>query len=107
MKLSLPVCVLLIAASASAQQTPVQGPLPVTERSGSAAPSQFSSVHIDAFSLDANSFIEALLKVSAQFQLPLGGMGEDGGHAEARPDLSHPYHFGRGDSGGRLHRSRV
>jgi hypothetical protein len=52
MKLSLPATLLLIAASATAQQS---------------SPSE-----VQNYSLEANSFIDALLKVSAQFKFPLG-----------------------------------
>jgi hypothetical protein len=72
MKLSVAAGLLLIVAFASAQQSAAQAPTPVPERSESPIPSQFNSVLIDEFSLDANTFIEALLKISAQFQLPLG-----------------------------------
>jgi hypothetical protein len=53
MKLSFAIALLLIALSASAQQSP-------------------SSGVVQNYSLDANSFIDALLKMSAQFQFSLG-----------------------------------
>src|ERR1035438_6743950 len=69
MKLSLSATLVLIAASASAQQSSASA----TERRDlSSVPSQFNSVHVSEFSLEANGFIDALLKISAQFRLPLG-----------------------------------
>lgn len=58
MKLSSTVTLLVIVASAWAQQSPVQTPNPATDE-------------VQNFSLEANSFIDALLKISAQFQFPL------------------------------------
>jgi hypothetical protein len=55
----LPASLLLIAASASAQQPPVVASDPAT-------------VEVRDFSLHATSFPDALLKVAARFQLPLG-----------------------------------
>jgi hypothetical protein len=52
MKLSFSAILLLIVASASAQQS--------------------SSGEVQNYSLEANNFIDALLKISAQFQFPLG-----------------------------------
>src|SRR4051812_34195595 len=52
MKLSFPATLLLFAVSATAQQS--------------------SSSEVKNYSLEANSFVDALLKVSAQFQFPLG-----------------------------------
>jgi hypothetical protein len=52
MKLSFSAILLLIVASASAQQS--------------------SSGEVQSYSLEANNFIDALLKISAQFQFPLG-----------------------------------
>ena len=59
MKLSSTATLLVIVASAWAQQSPVQTPNPATDE-------------VQNFSLEANSFIDALLKISAQFQFPLG-----------------------------------
>ena len=59
MKLSSTATLLVIVASAWAQQSPVQTPDPATDE-------------VQNFSLEANSFIDALLKISAQFQFPLG-----------------------------------
>ena len=59
LKLSIPATLLLIVISASAQQMSVPAP-------------NTSSEIIENYSLEANSFIDALLKISAQFRLPLG-----------------------------------
>lgn len=53
------IALLLFAAYASAQQPAVRSPDPATAQ-------------VENYSLEANSFIEALLKISAQFRLPLG-----------------------------------
>ena len=52
MKLSFPATLLLFAVSATAQQS--------------------SSSEVKNYSLEANSFVDAMLKISAQFQFPLG-----------------------------------
>ena len=52
MKLSFPATLLLFAVSATAQQS--------------------SSSEVKNYSLEANSFVDALLKISARFQFPLG-----------------------------------
>jgi hypothetical protein len=57
MKLS--ATLLVFAACASAQQEPVQPPNPAT-------------TEVQSYSIEANSFVEALLQISAQFKLPLG-----------------------------------
>jgi hypothetical protein len=59
MKLSFPATLLLSVASVSAQQSSVQVP-------------NSSADEVQGYSLEANSFIDALLKLSAQFQFPLG-----------------------------------
>ena len=59
LRLSLPAVLLLIGFSAWAQQSPVQTPNPAADE-------------VQNFSLEANSLIDALLKISAQFQFPLG-----------------------------------
>jgi len=53
MKLSFAAVLLLIAVSASAQQS-------------------FSADEVQTYSLEANNLIDALLKMSAQFQFSLG-----------------------------------
>jgi hypothetical protein len=58
MKLSFPVTLLLSVASASAQQSSVKRPNSPT-------------VDLHDVSLEANTFIDALLKTSAQFKFPL------------------------------------
>src|ERR1017187_685193 len=59
MKLSFPVTLLLSVASALAQQSSLQFLM--------------SSVgEVQSYSLEANTFIDALLKLSARFQFPLG-----------------------------------
>jgi hypothetical protein len=45
----------VVAAFAMAQESPVQGP----------------SVEVQDYSLDANTFLEAMLRLSARFQFPL------------------------------------
>jgi hypothetical protein len=57
--LSLSATLLLIAISTWAQQSPAQTPKPATD-------------DVENYSLEANSFIDALLKISAQFQFPMG-----------------------------------
>ena len=59
MKLSFPVTLLLSVASASAQQSSRQFP-------------KSSIGGVQSYSLEANCFIDALLKLSARFQFPLG-----------------------------------
>jgi hypothetical protein len=59
MKLSFPATLLLSVASVSAQQSSVQVPNSSTDE-------------VQGYSLEANSFIDALLKLSARFQFPLG-----------------------------------
>jgi hypothetical protein len=60
MKLSATATLLLsVASTCPAQQTPVQLPNP-------------TAVEVQNYSLGADSFIEALLKIAAQFQFPLG-----------------------------------
>jgi hypothetical protein len=59
MKLSFPVTLLLSVASASAQQSSLQFP-------------KSSIGGVQSYSLEANCFIDALLKLSARFQFPLG-----------------------------------
>jgi hypothetical protein len=59
MKLTATATLLLLGASTWAQQAPVKTPNPATAK-------------IENYSLKANSFIEALLKISAQFHLPVG-----------------------------------
>jgi hypothetical protein len=59
MKLSFPVTLLLSVASASAQQSSLQFP-------------KSSIGEVQSYSLEANCFIDALLKLSARFQFPLG-----------------------------------
>ena len=59
MKLSFPATLFLSVASASAQQSSMQVPKSSTDE-------------VQNYSLEANSFIEALLKLSARFQFPLG-----------------------------------
>jgi hypothetical protein len=58
-KLLVPATMLLIVASACAQQPPLQSPNALTNS-------------VQDYSLEANSFIDALLKVAARFQFPLG-----------------------------------
>jgi|SRR5579863_1031977 len=57
--MKLTATLLLFAASAWAQQAPVQTPHSATDE-------------VQNYSLEANSFIEALLKISTQFYLPMG-----------------------------------
>ena len=59
LRLSLPAVLLLIGFSAWTQQSSVQAPNSTTDE-------------VPQFSLEAKSFIDALLKVSARFQFPLG-----------------------------------
>ena len=59
MKLSFPVTLLLSVASALAQQSSLQFP-------------KSSVGEVQSYSLEANTFIDALLKLSARFQFPLG-----------------------------------
>jgi hypothetical protein len=77
MKLTATATLLLFGASAlAAQQAPVQTPHPATEE-------------VQNYTLEAGSFIEALLKISAQFQLPLGV------EWEKTPDTLKPVQFSR------------
>src|ERR1017187_5359902 len=59
MKLSFPITLLLSVASASAQQSSLQFP-------------KSSIGEVQSYSLEANCFIDAVLKLSARFQFPLG-----------------------------------
>jgi hypothetical protein len=59
MKFSSTATLLLFAASAWGQQSPVQTPHRSTDQ-------------VQNYSLEANSFVEVLLKIAAQFHLPLG-----------------------------------
>ena len=59
MKFSLPATFLFIVAAASAQRPSVEVPNRLTDT-------------IEDYSLQGTSFIDALLKVSARFQLPIG-----------------------------------
>src|ERR1019366_4220852 len=59
MKLSFPVTLLLSVASASAQQSSLQFP-------------KSSIGEVQSYSLEATCFIDAVLKLSARFQFPLG-----------------------------------